>query len=586
MRCDMANPTPAPRSALGRRCIERFFSTGTFALALVWTLGAPALAGTLRGEVRGDDGKPVAGALVTASRADGGIGESVYTDAGGRYVLKTRRITGSVTLRVRQPYYQDAHAIAEVGAAATVTQDVRLQAMTAAGEISDSLPAAFHFGRIRFEEGTPFARGRFQRDCLTCHQVGNALTRVPRNAEAWETTIERMHRYLGNFDADLRRRRAQLLTDAFDGTPLAVRPAFPFDPAVTRAHLTQYRLDSALLPHDAEVSPRDGLAYIADQFGDQIIVTDMATGRSQYYPVPHEGRQLGGKFKRLGIPALGDAAERLYAGPHSLAMGPDGRWYTTDTFATEIGVFDPAARAWGKPYAIPDGKRMPSLYPHTIRFDRQGKAWFTLAFSEEIGRLDPATGKVDVIDLPARPSLGVAAATVPYGLDVDPRDGALWYARLWADRIGRIDPSTLEVTEFDSPVHGPRRLRFSPQGTLWLTGYSDGVIAEIRTHGADAPTSRIHALPEFAPGYRPAPYALAIAPRTGHVWVNETMTDRLYRFDPQRRKWTVYALPLRGTYTREVSFTARGEACTSNNPFPVAALEGGVAELICIDPGS
>ena len=91
-------------------------------------------------------------------------------------------------------------------------------------------------------------------------------------------------------------------------------------------------------------------------------------------------------------------------------------------------------------------------------------------------------------------------------------------------------------------------------------------------------------MPEFAPGHRPAAYALAVDPKTLHVWVNDTMTDHLYRFDPRRGKWTAYALPLRGTYTREISFTASGEVCTSNNPFPVAALEGGIAELICIDP--
>ena len=350
-------------------------------------------------------------------------------------------------------------------------------------------------------------------------------------------------------------------------------------------HVTQYRLDKAQLPHDAEVSPSDGLVYIADQFGDQLIVPDLRSGESRYFPVAHEGMIVGGKFARLGIPALGDAAARLYRGPHSLAIGPDGRWYTTDTFATNIGVFNPKTWSWEQSYEIPDGVRSPSLYPHTIRVDRGGKVWFTLAFSEQVGRLDPVTRKIDVIDLPPGKSLGVASGTVPYGLDVDPRDGSVWYARLWADRIGRVDPVTLQVTEFDSPVKGPRRLRFGSDGTLWLTGYSDGVIAEIRTAGTAPFSSKVHALPEFAPGYRPAAYALAVAPGSRYVWVNETMTDRLYRFDPKRQKWTVYPLPLRGTYTREITFTRTGEVCTSNNPFPVGALEGGVAELICIDPG-
>jgi streptogramin lyase len=544
-----------------------------------------ACAGTLTGQVRGDDGKVIAGALVTLTDTARGVGESAYTDAVGRYSLKAGKISGRLALRVRQPYFRDVLQEVELAATQRLRRDIGMQAMSDAAEISASLPAAYHFGSIRFQEGTTFARDHFQRDCLTCHQVGNDITRIARNAESWESTIERMHRYLGNFDAGLRAQRAQLLADAFDGQPIKVRPQFAFDPAIARAHITQYRLDKAQLPHDAEVSPSDGLVYIADQFGDQLIVTDLRSGESRYFPVAHEGMLVGGKFARLGIPALGDAAARLYRGPHSLAIGPDGRWYTTDTFATNIGVFNPKTWSWEQSYEIPDGVRSPSLYPHTIRVDRGGKVWFTLAFSEQVGRLDPVTRKIDVIDLPPGKSLGVASGTVPYGLDVDPRDGSVWYARLWADRIGRIDPVTLQVTEFDSPVKGPRRLRFGSDGTLWLTGYSDGVIAEIRTAGTAPFSSKVHALPEFAPGYRPAAYALAVAPGSRYVWVNETMTDRLYRFDSKRQRWTVYPLPLRGTYTREISFTKAGEVCTSNNPFPVGALEGGVAELICIDPG-
>ena len=116
---------------------------------------------------------------------------------------------------------------------------------------------------------------------------------------------------------------------------------------------------------------------------------------------------------------------------------------------------------------------------------------------------------------------------------------------------------------------------------LWIAGYSDGVLARVETQGFHA---TLFPLPEFAPGYRPAAYALAVHPRTQEIWVNETMTDHLYRFRPSTRTWTAYPLPLRGSYTREMSFTRDGRVCTSNNPFPAGALENGVPELICLDP--
>lgn len=533
----------------------------------------------ITGRVMSDNGHAIAGAIVTAGDPAIGVSESVYTGSDGRFALRTRLVTGAVQLRVRKPYFQDLKEPVILGASGT-RRDLTMHAMTDPTEISDSLPALFHFGQIGFKPGTPFARDQFQRDCLSCHQLGNSTTRIPRDVASWQDTITRMHKYLGNFDQGLRAERAKLLSAAFNGKPVGVRPAFPYSPDIANAHVTEYRLEGTLLPHDAEVSPSDGLVYISDQFGDQLGITNLATGKTRLRPVPTVGATLGGKFARLGVPALGDAASRLYRGPHSLAMGPDGRWYTTDTFATQIGVFNPKTDAWEKPYDIPDTAR-PSLYPHTIRFDRHGKAWFTLAFSDQVGRLDPTTREIKVIDLPPGRSLGVAAGTVPYGIDIHPRDGSVWYARLWADKIGRIDPATLAVTEYDSPVKGPRRLRFDASGTLWIAGYSEGMLARVDTRGFHA---TLFPLPEFVPGYRPAAYALAVHPQTQEIWVNETMTDRLYRFRPSTNTWVVYPLPLRGSYTREMSFTRDGGVCTSNNPFPAGALESGVPELICIDP--
>ena len=61
------------------------------------------------------------------------------------------------------------------------------------------------------------------------------------------------------------------------------------------------------------------------------------------------------------------------------------------------------------------------------------------------------------------------------------------------------------------------------------------------------------------------------------------MTDRFFRFIPDEERFAVYPAPLMGTYTRDFSFTEDGKACTSNNPLPMVALEGGVGEIICIE---
>ncbi len=62
------------------------------------------------------------------------------------------------------------------------------------------------------------------------------------------------------------------------------------------------------------------------------------------------------------------------------------------------------------------------------------------------------------------------------------------------------------------------------------------------------------------------------------------MTDRIYKLIPDEERFVVYPIPLRGTYTRDMTFDDNGRIITSNNPLPTPALEGGVLEIISIDP--
>ena len=97
--------------------------------------------------------------------------------------------------------------------------------------------------------------------------------------------------------------------------------------------------------------------------------------------------------------------------------------------------------------------------------------------------------------------------------------------------------------------------------------------------------AKIYVLPRYAEGEIPAPYALAVNPYTQDVWVNDTMVDVSWRFIREEERFVAYPMPLKGTYTRDFTFTKEGWACSSNNPIPATALEGGVPELLCIDPG-
>ena len=540
------------------------------AAALATTTALTANAGTFEGVVRDTEGDALPGVMVRLTDDVSGISESVFTDPTGAFEITTR-LEGELHLRLRTPYYRDVAVTLD---APSTDLDLAMTPMADAEEVSDSLPAAYHFGSLPFETGEDalFNRHQFQRDCLTCHQMGNPLTRFPRTPEGWVETIRRMHAMLGNFDAELRDRRSVLLSEGFDGKPLPVRPEFPIDESLYRTRIIEYRMERGIVPHDAIVNPHDGLIYTVDQGADHMAVTDPATGQTEY--VSQSGGGMA--YRAFGSVAGEIAVFNGRNGPHSLALGPDRKYYVTNTSTNSIGVFNPATRKWEPSHRI--GGR--ASYPHTIRFDADGIAWYTLAGSEQVGNLDPATGETQLVNLPRVRPGGISRGTTPYGIDIEPDTGMVWYSRLFGDKIGRIDPETLEVTEYDSPVRGPRRMRFDADGILWVTGYSDGTLARIDPDGF---ASTVYSMPGFAPGFRPAPYALGVHPDTGDIWINENMTDRIYRFIPAEERFVVYPVPLTGTYTRDVDFTADGKACMSNNPVPAAALEGGVLQLICID---
>ncbi len=537
----------------------------------------------MTGRITDPEGAPLHGVMVRLGHDGMGMAESVFTDPDGKYTLSTR-LNGNLYLRLRKPYYRDYREVVTLDPGAPAQNNFVMQAMTDPQEISDSLPAAYHFVTLPFQKGEnePFNREMFQRDCLSCHQLGNPYTRTPKTLQVWKDTITRMHTYVGNFDLALVPQRAEILHAGFgeDARPLTVRPKFPLDKALGTAKIYEYRLAPAYIPHDTIYNPDDGLLYTVDQGLDYVSVTDMASGKTEYVFQADGLATLYRAGTDDNDPIYKEFPKGLKHGPHSLAMGKDGKYYLTNG-SVSIGVFDPKTRRFEASYRIPE--EVGAVYPHTIRVDQQGMVWFSLTGSEQMARLDPTSGKFTILNLPTHKPMGFAGTTQPYGVAIHPKDGGVWYSRLYADKIGRIDPKTLEIKEFDAPMGGPRRMHFDDQGVLWITGYAKGTLARIELENGQL-KSKVYQLPIFAEGTSPAAYALGVHPQTQDIWVNENMTDRIYRFIPTEERFIAYPMPLAGTYTRDMTFTKDGRVCTSNNPIPPMALEGGVLEIICIDP--
>ena len=185
--------------------------------------------------------------------------------------------------------------------------------------------------------------------------------------------------------------------------------------------------------------------------------------------------------------------------------------------------------------------------------------------SEHLGFSPPSTGEG-------------ATLPVPYGIDIAP-DGGVWFSQLNARRIGRIDPDTGEIRMVETPFSGPRRMRFDSKGNLWIPGFSSGLIARYNLQTGQFKTWKLPT------GGVETPYALNVDRRTDTVWICGTASDTLMSFDPATERFTVYPLPTRVTFTREIDFDKNGAIWTSNSSFPAWHIEAPAPSIIRIQPG-
>ncbi len=569
-------------------------------------LCSSAQAANLQGRVLDSSTTPIAGAILTLSNANG-LSISSYSDELGHWQLQAPNLNGELLLRARAPRFADISRQLQLSNEELQYFDLSLTPHASATAEALSLTASAHAATINWQDTeTELA---FKSQCLFCHQIGNAWTRKVLPPEAWQTIIRRMEGYGSLITGAEKDKIRDTLARSFQQLEQAKSQSGQAHAELAKARFTEWAFGGGInYVHDIELGA-DGRFYGVDMGADLLWIIDPASGQIEQRAFPPGELPLGGMFSG-GVAPLGTFA--AHRGPHSIIEGPEQRMYMTCSLSGEICIFDPHS---GEFEFVPVGGD--GIYPHTLRFDAQGVLWFTLALSNQIGRMDPAEGRVTLTQLPANgfwrrmtdvmlPAIlkvsswfgkrdlylylshhkmsgqGYKIFNLPYGLDINPLDGSVWYSKLYADKIGRIDPLTLEVSEYETPFHGPRRLRFAADGTLWIPAFRDGVLMAFDSTRREF--SANYPLPLLNPDEYEMPYALNVHPRTQEVWITGNMSDRILRFSPQTKRFVAYPSPTRTTFSRDVIFTPAGNVCTSNSNLPASAIEGGRPKIFCIEP--
>jgi virginiamycin B lyase len=173
-----------------------------------------------------------------------------------------------------------------------------------------------------------------------------------------------------------------------------------------------------------------------------------------------------------------------------------------------------------------------------------GSIWWAGMWANLIGRINPRTGEVTEYTLPENAK--------PHTVTPD-EQGNIWYTGNSNATIGKLDPRTGMITEFKMPdpaARDPHTAVFDKKGNLWFTLQNSNMVGrlvpatgEIKLASLPTPKSR--------------PYGINVS-ADGSPWVACNGSNCLVRIDPETLAIKEYRLPDPKTTVRRLDFASDG----------------------------
>ncbi|MEQ9329218.1 MAG: hypothetical protein RJQ21_18190 [Rhodospirillales bacterium] len=173
-----------------------------------------------------------------------------------------------------------------------------------------------------------------------------------------------------------------------------------------------------------------------------------------------------------------------------------------------------------------------------------GSIWWAGQWANLVGRIEPATGAMKEYQLPE--------GAFPHSVLLDAA-GMVWYTGNKNGTVGRLDPATGAVTEFPMPdkaARDPHTAVFDRQGILWFTLQQSNMIGRLDPKSGD-----IRLVTATTPGSRP--YGIKID-ADGTPWVACNGGPCLLKVDPATMDLTEVKLPTPGTTVRRLDIAGDG----------------------------
>ncbi len=187
-----------------------------------------------------------------------------------------------------------------------------------------------------------------------------------------------------------------------------------------------------------------------------------------------------------------------------------------------VYLFDSVSETFVFTFPVPTAEANPR---DVIVVDGSGHQdiWFTQPGVGRIGKLT----YTDTNDYEFFDDYGLPAGSRP--LNLVSGGGFIWFTDPGRDSMGRLDPASGAVEEFDVPAGAyPADLDYAPDGSIWFTEMMRDRIAQLVITSTEDYAVREHYTTALSGG---RPYGIAVA-REDIVYFAETENDGVTRFVP------------------------------------------------------
>lgn len=487
--------------------------------------------GRIQGVVKGSSGETLSGAYVKVVNEEKRVTFMVISQGQGKYLLNNLP-EGKYTIQGIGNGFQSKPMPVNVTAGKPATADLSLTVPQPTALPNGWPGRPGNVGGVEMwvhEPQTPLVEGEgkqiLQAKCMQCHET-ERIVLLRFDKEKWANTVARMREYIEDGHAkpltdEEASKVVDYLAQNYSGGPGTANQRPDSNSRLPRtlaqgAAANYIAMDFELPtpdrdPHDVTTDPR-GNAWVSERNGCCLAKFDPKTLT----------------FTEISPPA-GAAKTRLSSsiakGPGDLVwvqdVGHNRRWMSYDTKTGKFTV-----------YPIPDSIKG-SVSTNTMILDHKGRVWG--ADGMTVIGLDPATGKYVSYDIPyaAKTHAGVNG----YGEAVS-GDGKVWFAERNVSRIGRLDPDSGKIDEWEPPIPNsiPRRMGSDTAGNIWVGLHQAGQLMKI-----DYETTKMTLFK--LPTANAAPYDAVGDPKTGIVWFSEQAADKIVRFDPKTGVFIEFAVP-------------------------------------------